>query len=296
MHAEEVQVTPATVRQLIAGQFPKWAHLPVRPVTSTGTDNLLYRLGDDMAVRLPRVPWAAGQVAKECRWLPELAPSLPLATPTPLGLGEPAEGYPWQWSVVRWIDGDVVTPERLEHFFDAARALGAFVRALHDLPAEKGPAAGEHNSGRGVPLATRDDAVRTAIAALAGEIDGRAALRTWERAVAARRWQGPPVWIHGDLQPGNLLARDGALIAVIDFGCLGVGDPACDLMVAWNLFPDEARRYYREAVRTDDDTWLRGRGWALSVALVALPYYRDTNPALAALARHTLAALLADAD
>ncbi len=294
MHADEVPIEPALVGRLLAAQFPQWATLPLVPVPSAGTDNALFRLGDELVVRLPRIAWAVGQAQKEAHWLPRLAPHLPLTIPTPVAGGNAGDDFPWPWSIYRWLDGETATRERLDDLDAAARTLAGFVGALQTIDAAGGPAAGAHNSERGMPLAVRNERVRACIAALAATIDTAAATRAWERALAAPVWEAPPVWVHGDLQPGNLLARDRRLCAVIDFGCLGVGDPACDLIVAWNLLDDRARAVYRSALAVDDATWERGRGWALSIALIALPYYEKTNPALVAASWNTLDAVLAD--
>jgi aminoglycoside phosphotransferase (APT) family kinase protein len=292
MHADEVATDADLIRRLLAAQFPAWAELPIAPVASSGTDNALYRLGDDLAVRMPRIHWAVGQVEKEARWLPELAPRLPLAIPAPLAVGEPDEGYPWRWGVYRWLEGETLQPGRGDDQVSLARDLGRFVRALHAIDASGGPAPGSHNSGRGRPLIDRDDATRTALESLRDEIDVEAALALWNVALAAPACDRPPVWVHGDLQAGNLLATDGRLSAVIDFGCLGAGDPAVDLLPAWNLFSGEAREAFRSELNVDDATWTRGEGWALSVAAIALPYYRETNSTLADSSRRVFAALL----
>jgi len=289
MHADEVDTDVSLVCRLLAAQFPHWADLPIEPVQSAGTDNAIYRLGDDMAVRLPRIHWATGQVEKEHRWLPRLAPHLPLAIPVPLAKGKPAEGYPWDWSVCRWLEGENATLERIADLRQAATDLAEFVAALQRIDATNGPPA-----GRGVPLAMRDAETRTAIADLHGMLDTDAATAAWEAALEAPAWDRAPVWFHGDLLPGNLLFERGRLSAVIDFGCLGVGDPACDAMVAWTLFSAETRGVFRAALPVDDATWSRGRGWALSVGLIALPYYKDTNPVLAGIAQNAIDEVLAE--
>ena len=288
MHADEVHTDAALVRRLLAAQFPHWAGLRIEPVRSPGTDNAIYRLGDDMAVRLPRIHWAAGQPEKEHRWLPVLAPLLPLAVPVPLAEGAPGEGYPWHWSVCPWLEGENATHERLADPLEAASTLGGFVSALQRIDSAGGPSPGTHNSGRGVPLAERDEETRAAIAALHDTVDPNVVSAAWDAALEAPAWDGPPVWLHGDLQAGNLLAVDGRLSAVIDFGCLGVGDPACDVAAAWTYLAADSRNAFRAALRVDDATWARGRGWALSVGLIALPYYRTTNPVLAGIARHAI--------
>lgn len=304
MHADELDIDVALARRLLAAQFPRWADLPIAPVASAGTDNALFRLGDDMVVRLPRIDWAVGQVEKEQRWLPRLAPHLPLAIPVPLAMGVPAESYPWHWSVYRWLEGENATVEPIADLRQAATDLAQFVTALRRIDTAGGPSPGPHNSGRGEPLANRDARTRAAIASLdelldggridSGRIDMDAATEVWEEALQAPAWHGPPVWIHGDLSPLNLLVERGRLAAVVDFGCLGVGDPAGDLIVAWNLLSAETRAVFRAALPVDDATWARGRGWALSVGLIALPYYQITNPVLAATARRMIDEAIAD--
>jgi aminoglycoside phosphotransferase (APT) family kinase protein len=294
MHGDEVGIDAALVKLLLSEQFPQWARLPVRPVGSAGTDNALYRLGDDMAVRLPRIEGAAAQVDKEQRWLPTLAPLLPVEVPVPLAKGEPGRGYPWRWSLCRWVEGQDATVAPVTDVREAAVSLGGFVAALHSVEASGGPAPGRHNSFRGEPLAARDDETRAAIAELRGLIDGDAATAVWEGALEAPAWEGPPIWLHGDLHAANLLVRGARLSGVIDFGCLGIGDPACDAMVAWTYLTAGTRPVFRDAIRADDATWDRGRGWALSFGLVALPYYRDTNPVLAGIARYAIEQAIAD--
>lgn len=294
MHADEVDIDVSLVRRLLAAQFPQWANLPLQPVLSSGTDNAIYRLGDDMAARLPRIHWAVGQVEKEQEWLPKLTPHLPLKAPIPLGKGVPAEGYPWHWSIYQWLEGENVTLDRIAEPCQMAVALAQFLAALQRIGTTGGLLPGEHNSFRGVPLVARDTPVRTAITALSGLIDTDLAMAAWESALQTPIWHDAPVWIHGDLQSGNLLSVQGQLSAVIDFGCLGVGDPACDLIVAWNLLSAEAREVFRTTLQVDDATWARGRGWALSVGLIALPYYLHTSPAIVRYARHTITEALAD--
>ncbi len=293
MHDDEVDIDRSLVQRLIAAQFPRWADLPVTPLRSAGTDNALYRLGDELVVRLPRIPGATNQVHKEQQWLPRLAPNLPLAVPVPLAKGEPGAGYRWHWSVYRWLEGENTTVEQLADPQQAAIDLARFIAALQGIDSAGGPPPGPGNTSRGVPLVARDRATRAAIAALEGTIDSAAATAAWEAALGAPEWSKPPVWIHGDLQPGNLLARGGRLSAVIDFGCLTVGDPACDMMAAWVYLTAETRDTFRAALAVDDATWARGCGWALSFGLIALPYYRESNPVLAATARHSIEEVLA---
>jgi aminoglycoside phosphotransferase (APT) family kinase protein len=295
MHADEAEIDADLVRRLLAAQFPHWADLSIEPVASAGTSNALYRLGDDMSVRLPRIAEATGQVATERRWLPRLAPLLPLTIPEPLAEGAPGEGYAWPWGVYRWIEGETATRGRIADLREAAVELGRFVAALQRVDPADGPTPCERGSSRGAPLATRDTAVREAIAALAGTLAADAPTAAWEAALSAPEWTGPPVWLHGDLYEENLLAAAGRLTAAIDFGCLGVGDPACDLMVAWTYLTADTREAFREQlVIGDDATWARGRGWALSMGLIALPYYVHSNPGFARIARRMIAEALAD--
>lgn len=296
MHAAEVETDAALVRRLLAAQFPEWAELPIERVRSGGTDNAIYRLGDDMAVRLPRIEWAIAQADKEHEWLPRLAPRLPLAIPVPLAMGMPAEGYPWRWSVCRWLPGENATVERIADLRRAAIALAQFIDALQRIETTGGPRPGQHNFGRGVPLAMRDAVTRAAIAKLGGMFDTGELTAAWGAALRAPVWDGPPVWIHGDLHPANLLVERGQVTAVIDFGGLGVGDPACDFAAAWTLFSNEgeSRDVFRAALSIDDASWARSRGWALSTGLIALPYYLDTNPVIVGMARRQIAEVLAD--
>lgn len=255
------------VRRLVAAQFPQWAHLPASPVIFGGKNNTTFHLGDEMSVRLPSARHYVAQVEKEQTWLPRLAPHLPLPIPEPVGLGQPGEGYPWPWSIYRWIEGETAALERIDDLPQFARDLAAFLVALQAIDVADGPIAGQHNFFRGGALATYDEQTRQAITDLGDTIDGAAALAIWEQALAAE-WTNPPVWLHGDVAAGNLLVKDGRLSAVIDFGILGVGDPACDLAIAWTLLHGEARAAFREALPLDAGTWARGRGWTIWKALI----------------------------
>lgn len=283
MHADEAEIDEGLVRRLLAGQFPEWAGLPVEEIPSSGTVNAMYRVGS-LTVRLPRIVGGVEDIEKEYEWLQRLGPLLPVEVPTPLGLGKPAEGYPWPWSIYRWIDG--VVPE--SGSFELAGDLAAVVRAMRQIELPDGPAA-----YRGGPLETQDAATRAALSELEGLIDTRLALAAWEDALAGEP-ASSTVWVHADLMPSNLLTRDGRLAAVIDFATAGLGDPACDLIPAWNLFTAESRTSYREALDIDDATWTRGRGRALSMSLIQLPYYRHTNKGIAATAQYTIDQALSD--
>jgi aminoglycoside phosphotransferase (APT) family kinase protein len=294
MHANEVSTDAALVGRLLETQFPQWADLPIEPVASAGTENALCRLGDELAVRLPRIEWAIGQVEVEHKWMSRLAPFLPLAIPDPLEKGVPGEGYPWHWSIYRWLEGENVTINRIADPCQAAVDLANFITALQRIDTTGGPPPGSHDLSRGRSLALRDTYTRKAIAALDGMIDTAAAIAVWENALQSPEWDQPPVWFHGDMLPGNLLFKQGRLSAVIDFGALAVGDPACDLMIAWGLFSGESRDVFRTTLGVDESTWKRGRGWALSQAVIFIPYYLETNPIGIRNALHMIDEVLAD--
>jgi aminoglycoside phosphotransferase (APT) family kinase protein len=291
MHADEIDTDVALVRRLLAGQFSEWADLAIDPVVSYGTDHDIYRLGDHLAARLPRIGWATKQAAKEAEWLPKLAPRLPLAVPVQLAMGQPAEGYPFEWSIYQWLPGENANGT-IDDLDQAAVDLAAFVSALREADTTK--AYPRPPRSRGAPLSELDEQVRQSIAELGDRIDGDATLFSWEESLNASEWDGEEVWVHGDLLPGNLLVVEGRLSAVIDFGGLNVGDPACDLQPAWNVFAGDSRRRYRVELQVDEASWLRGRGWALCQAVVALPYYWDTNPGMIRQATNALAQVLAD--
>ncbi|MEU4476422.1 aminoglycoside phosphotransferase family protein [Micromonospora sp. NPDC023888] len=288
----DMHIDDDLVRRLIAGRFPEWAALPVKRFPSGGTVNDVYRLGDDMVVRLPLTEGGAADLVREREWLPRLAERLPVGIPEVLGAGGPAEGFPWAWAVYRWLDGANPRPEALDEPLLLAEDLARFVAAMWSVELPGAPAA-----YRGGPLGTLDAATRAAIGRLRGipeeGVDCDAALDVWEEALRAPGPHGAPVWVHADLMPGNLLVDGGRLGAVIDFGCMGVGDPACDLFPAWNLLPAGAREVFRAALGVDDATWLRGRARAFSQALISLPYHRGSNPAMADNARHVIRAVLA---
>jgi len=288
MHDDEVETDCELARRLLASQYPHWADLPIERVRSAGTDNAMYRLGDTMAVRLPRIHWAIESVAKEQRWLPVLAPHLPLAVPIPIAKGEPEEAFPYPWSVVQWLPGETPMPGALSDPAQAALDLADFVRALQSVDPNGGP---QHHRGR--PVRFQDEAVRKGVAGLRDEVDGDAVLDAWSRILAAPDYDGPPVWFHGDLAYLNLLARDGTLCGVIDWGTCAVGDPAGDTIAAWSLLPPEARAVFRDALDIDDATWQRGKGWALT-GVFGIPYYRDTNPVLVADKIRAIEAVLQD--
>lgn len=277
----EIATDVALVRELVRTQFPRWQGLPVREVVHGGTSNALYRLGDEFAVRLPRREWSSGDAAREASVVPVVAPSLPVAVPEPLELGSPTESYPHQWSVVRWVDGVTAPAEAVGE--DVPVRLAELVRALQSVDAGDRP----WKTSRGRVSGIEDDAaVRSCIAELGGNPRLTA---IWEESLTAPRWERPGRWLHADLHEGNLLFTGGALTGVIDWGSAGVGDPAADLMTAWLYLDSRGRELFqRELAEFDDADWARARGWALHLAVLALPYYRETNGFLAGIASRTL--------
>ena len=293
MPAAKADIDVSLVGRLVTAQFPQWADLLLKLVEFDGWDNRTFRLGEDMTVRLPSAEAYTGQVEKEHRWLPRLAPLLPLPIPVPLAMGIPADGYPWHWSVYRWLEGENATIERIADLHQFATALAQFLAALQRIDPAGGPPPGQHNFFRGAPLAIYDTETRDAIASLNGKIDTDAVTAAWEAALQAT-WHGPPVWLHGDVSAANLLVKRGRLSAVIDFGCSGVGDPACDLTIVWTLFSGESREAFCAALPVDGATWARGRGWALWKGLITLAEHINTNPLEAEKARRAIDKVLAD--
>jgi aminoglycoside phosphotransferase (APT) family kinase protein len=291
MHPDELEVTEPIVRRLVDEQFPQWRDLPLRAV-SWGTVNAVYRLGADLCLRVPRrAVWAAA-LEQEVRWLPVLAPSLPVPIPAPVALGAPSGDYPAAWAVYTWLDGTPMLEAQRVDQTAIAGELAGFVQAMQriDVPPDA-PA-----SNRRVPLAALDEPVRASISGLATDgIDIVAVTTAWEQALAAPSWSGSRVWMHGDLMPTNLLVRgDGGLAGVLDFGVCTTGDPACESLLAWMTLTTSSRPRYRELVGIDDAAWARARGWALAFAVLAAPYYRRTFPAFAGVARRAIAEVLVE--
>jgi aminoglycoside phosphotransferase (APT) family kinase protein len=291
--ARSVEIDAALVARLVGSQFPQWSSLPITAAEPDGWDNRTFRLGSNLLVRLPSAQSYAAQVRKEHRWLPLLAPQLPLPIPVPVAMGEPAEGYPWNWSVYRWLDGVPASTARIDDMTAFVETLAHFLVSLQRIDATGGPPPGPHNFFRGGPLGTYDDETRTAIAAVRNLIDAELAMDLWEAGLAAT-WHGRSVWVHGDVAAGNLLIRDGRLAAVIDFGSSGVGDPACDLTIAWTFLSGESREAFRAAVPLDAATWARSRGLALWKALITYAGNLDGDPAVAASARQVIDDVLAE--
>ena len=269
LRVEKGDITAAVAAALVAEQFPEWADLAVVPVALDGWDNTTFRLGEALSVRLPSAGAYVVQVEKEQRWLPILARHLPLRIPEPVAMGQPGSGFPRPWSIYRWIDGEPASVDRVADVTAFATDLAGFLAALYTIDARNGPPAGKHSFFRGGPLDTYDAQSRESLRLLGGEIDRDAATEVWDAAVASL-WDRSPVWVHGDVTASNLLVADGRLRAVIDFGCAAVGDPACDLVMAWTFFTDAGRSAFRRGLPLDDGTWARGRGWALWKALTTL--------------------------
>jgi aminoglycoside phosphotransferase (APT) family kinase protein len=282
-------IDAALVRRLVAAQFPQWSGLPVTPVEVDGWDNRTYRLGEDRTVRLPTAAGYVPAVAKEHEWLPRLAPALPAAVPSILAVGAPGEGYPFPWSVRGWLPGQTADRARIDDMSQFAASVARFIVALQRCDSADGPVAGAHSWYRGASPAHYDEETRRCLATLRGRLDTDRAAAVWDAALAAD-WRGRPVWFHGDIAPGNLLVVDGKLTAVIDFGTCGVGDPACDLMIAWTVFSGDSRRAFREEVGQDEGSWARARGWALWKALLMLA----TGSAHPAAHRQVVEEVLAD--
>lgn len=292
MHDNELSVTTELVNRLISEQFPEWKDLPLHPVPSAGTDNALFNLGNEMVVRLPRIDWALGAIEKEQRWLPCIAPYLSARIPVPVALGAPNFEYPHKWSIYKWLGGENPILGNIQDPNSLSIDLANFIRDLQRIDIEGAPL-----SNRGVPLVERDADTRSALAALVSHkesFDLSEVLEAWEFALKLGPEAEPPVWIHGDLTPGNILVNDGKLSEIIDFGSLGTGDPFADLIVAWNLLPSSSRELFRSQMQVSDSTWKRGRGLALSVALIQLPYYAESNPEVAKNARYVINEVLAD--
>lgn len=292
-NTNKIHIDTSLVERLVATQFPKWADLPLKPVEFGGWDNRTFHLGEYMSVRLPSASEYSEQVKKEQYWLPKLAPLLPLPIPTPLAMGKPAAGYPYHWSIYRWLDGNRASIETITSLPQFAIALAKFLIALQKIDTTGGPIAGIHNFYRGGPLQIYDAETRQAIGILKNKMDVNAATKIWEEALASTRCD-PPVWVHGDITASNLLVQKGQLSAVIDFGLLAIGDPACDLTIAWTFFSGESREVFQNHLPFDAATWARARGWALWKALIIAAGLVDANSVEAEQCWQVITTILAD--
>lgn len=289
----QIDVDVTLARELVCDQFPQWAELAIEPVATGGWDNRTFRLGSEFGLRFPSAEEYAAQVQKEQAWLPRIAPRVPLPIPAPIAVGGPGPGYPWSWSVMGWLEGEDARFASGVQAVQLARDLAGFLRALQRVDPLGGPAAGDHSFWRGGPLETYDAETRRALELLRAEIDSAAAQAIWTSALDVS-WVGDPVWVHGDVAPGNLLVKEGALCGVIDFGCSAVGDPACDLVIAWTYFSGEGRRVFAEGLPLDRGTWARARGWALWKALITIAGIGGTDPNQVERAKLTLEEILDD--
>lgn len=288
MHDDEVSIDSQLVSRLLADQFPEAARLSIREVRSTGTVNAVYRIGDHLAARLPRVERWAGDLVRELRWLPELSSHLTVAIPRPVFAGAATDYYGMPWAVYEWLAGTPYADDTIDDEGNAALALAGFVSELRQASPAGAPAAGRR------PLRELDAGTRDAIRASGSMIDSPAAMRVWDVAVDSPEWEGTPVWIHTDLLRPNLLAHAGRLSAVIDWGGAGVGDPAADVIAAWSVFGASGRRVFRTELGVDDAIWNRARGYALHQAAAIIPYYRVTNPAFVTMATRTIREILSE--
>ncbi|MBE7104008.1 aminoglycoside phosphotransferase family protein [Bacillus cereus] len=268
------------VKRLIGEQFPIWAHLETKPVKCSGHDNRTFHLGEQMSVRLPSDAAYAPQVEKENKWLPILSKELSLPISAPIAKGNPSEEYPWPWSINKWIEGETVTKQNVRDLNEFAMDLGSFLTELQSIDASNGPIAGAHNFYRGGLISVYDEEAREAIENNKDVFDETLLKHLWNLALRST-WACKPVWVHGDIAPGNLLVKDGKLSAVIDFGILGVGDPACDAAMAWTFFDKNSRNVFKEVLRMGEETWNRARGWGLWKALITYDANRDSNKKVA---------------
>ncbi|OCA90379.1 acetyltransferase [Bacillus sp. FJAT-27225] len=264
------------VSKLINEQYPEWSDLNITPVKNGGNDNRTFHLGEYMSVRLPSAAGYAPQVEKEQKWLPILAEKLSLPIPIPIAKGNPNEEYPWSWSIYKWLEGEPLSYNIIDNLNDVAKDLAVFLKELQSIDSSEGPLAGEHNFYRGGSLFVYNEESHNAIENNKGDFNKDLLIKIWQLALDSE-WQQKPVWIHGDIAPGNLLVKDGKLFAVIDFGILGVGDPSCDAAMAWTFFDDESRKVFKNELNLDEGTWNRARGWALWKALITYDAQKNTD-------------------
>tara|TARA_R110002050_G_scaffold118195_4_gene235498 strand:- start:13881 stop:14768 length:888 start_codon:yes stop_codon:yes gene_type:complete len=291
MHKNEAKINIDIVKDLVYLQFPKWKKEPIKEVTHSGTDNIVYKLGKDRCIRFPRTKQGEYQIKEEQKWLPKLRPELPLNTPRLIDIGKPDNNYPYVWSIYDWIEGAEAYDNKPIDLNDTAKLLANFINSLHKISAKFAPQA-----RRGLPLISQNDDVQQAILDLKSLYDPKAIASLWKNCLQAPEWHKPGVWLHGDLLPSNLIVKEGKLHGIIDFGLFGKGDPACDLIPAWCLFDAASRETFKDHLNIDENTWTRGRGWALSIALIIIPYYTQTNPKLVSIAKNMIDQILEEWD
>jgi len=289
LHVDELHIDASIVKQLLQEQFPAWADLQLELIYPVGTDNVMYRLGNDKVVRLPRTEESAASLEKEHQWLSKLAPHLPIKVPVILGEGNPSSDYPLPWLVCNFLEGKNLMEGNSLDYNQAAVDLGNFVAAMQKVNAKGGP-----KCRRGQPLAMRNQEMQESIPLMSDLYDTSLLTDIWKRALKESVWKKGPVWIHGDLHAGNLLAKNDRITAVVDFGLAGIGDPASDMMLAWTLLTPETRPIFRSIVQPDEATWKRGRAWAFTLGIVAYPYYRNSNPTFAKLAKRAIDEVLSE--
>lgn len=283
MHNNEFNIDEALVTNLLKQQCPELTTFSLANIRHYGTDNSIFRIGDEYAIRLPRVEYAAEQIEREIAWLPKFAPHLPFTIPTPVKIGKPSKTFPYPWYVYSWIEGVDAYNAAPSDLNQLAQNLAGFIKSLWTLDTNNAPTA-----RRGLPLNTQDKAVREALSNLTDMVNIDTITGIWQECLEVPDWNKPPVWLHADLLPSNLLLQNDKLHAIIDFGLTGVGDPACDLIPTWCLFDANSRNIFKESLDIDENTWARGKGWALSIALIIMPYYKDTNPVLMSVARRII--------
>lgn len=288
MHEGEFDIGIALIKRLLIEQFPHFAERSITAVRSTGTVNAIYRLGDELYVRMPRLKEWAESIDNEWVWLPKFAPHISLNIPKPLGRGTPTNYYPCPWAIYHWIDGSPYQDELIEDQYQVAHDLANFIKELRRIDSRGAPRGGRD------PLIELDTVTRSAIASSRNVLDSHVVSAAWALSLKALPWDGKPVWIHGDLLKSNLLVKDGRLYAVIDFGGVGIGDPAADVVPAWSVFNKAGRETFRQALDVDDNTWGRARGYALHQALMIIPYYQETNPDFVTMAKSTVNEILVD--
>lgn len=288
-----ITINADLVKKLIKEQFPQWSNLDIKPVKNGGNDNRTFHLGEELSVRLPSEEAYSYQVEKEQKWLPILAEKLSFTIPTPIAKGVANEDYPWSWSIYKWLEGETLSYKKIDGLSQFAKDLGTFLNEFQAIDASEGPLAGQHNFYRGGSLLIYDKESRNSIENNKNSFDLHILNEIWDLALDSK-WVSNPVWVHGDIAPGNILVKDGKLSAVIDFGILGVGDPSCDAAIAWTFFDETSRGEFKKVLNIDGGTWNRARGWALWKALITYDAYKDTVKIMADEAYRTILTIIDD--